>query len=113
MLRFSILQLLDRNTSGHLSVIDFQGLFDARGPVTQSRPPMSFVQNRFLRQVQIIVAHKCFDYFGDFVAFVNVLLMSVSTARFCASPLCFSLFEPSLFLVRLSFPSPNTEAVRA
>lgn len=39
---------------------------------------MSFVENRILRKVQIFVSNKLFDYTGDFVAAVNVLLVSVS-----------------------------------
>ena len=39
---------------------------------------MSFVENRILRKVQILVSNKLFDYTGDFVAAVNVLLVSVS-----------------------------------
>ena len=39
---------------------------------------MSFVQNPYLRQLQIVVAHRFFDYFGDLMAILNVVLMSVS-----------------------------------
>jgi len=38
---------------------------------------MSYVQHPLLRKIQILVSNKCFDYVGDFVAAVNVLLVSV------------------------------------
>lgn len=40
---------------------------------------MSYVQNSVLRKIQILVSHKLFDYTGDFVVAVNVLVVSVST----------------------------------
>jgi len=42
---------------------------------------MSFVSNPIMRRIQLIVASHLFDYFGDFVAAVNVLFVSVSTLR--------------------------------
>ena len=50
---------------------------------------MSFVENRILRKVQIFVSNKLFDYTGDFVAAVNVLLVSVSMK----APYWFSEFK--------------------
>ncbi|KAJ7379048.1 Two pore calcium channel protein 2 [Desmophyllum pertusum] len=38
---------------------------------------MSYVQNALLRKIQILVSNKCFDYVGDFMAAVNVLLVSI------------------------------------
>ena len=42
---------------------------------------MSFVENMILRKIQIVVSNKLFDYTGDFLAVVNVLLVSVSIVR--------------------------------
>lgn len=59
---------------------DFQDLFDVleKRARQRYRPPMSFVGNRCLRRFQIIVEHNGFDYFGDFMAGVNVVFVSVS-----------------------------------
>ena len=43
---------------------------------------MSYVQYPLLRKIQVLVSNKCFDYVGDFVAAVNVLLVSVSSFLF-------------------------------
>ena len=69
-----------QNTSGHLSAKQFQDLFDVLDRVTgpRHRPAMSYVQHLLLRRIQILVSSKCFDYVGDFMAAVNVLLVSVS-----------------------------------
>ena len=78
-------QRLARNTSGHLTAKQFQDLFevlDGRGARPQQRPAMSYVQHPLLRKIQILVSNKCFDYVGDFVAAVNVLLVSVSSLLF-------------------------------
>lgn len=78
-------QRLARNTSGHLTAKQFQDLFevlDGRGARLQQRPAMSYVQHPLLRKIQILVSNKCFDYVGDFVAAVNVLLVSVSSLLF-------------------------------
>lgn len=75
-----VFQRLAQNTSGHLSAKQFQDLFDVLDKVTRPRhrPAMSYVQHPLLRKIQILVSSKCFDYVGDFMAAVNVLLVSVS-----------------------------------
>lgn len=78
-------QRLAQNTSGHLTAKQFQDLFevlDGRGTRCRHRPAMSYVQHPLLRKIQILVSNKCFDYAGDFVAAVNVLLVSVSSVLF-------------------------------
>lgn len=76
-------QRLAQNSSGHLTAKQFQDLFDAldRGGRSRQRPAMSYVQHPLLRKIQILVSSKCFDYVGDFMAAVNVLLVSVSNFR--------------------------------
>ena len=71
---------LAKNTTGHLNAKQFQDLFDALDQVTRRRirPPMSYVENSLLRKIQIIVSSRCFDYAGDLMSGVNVLLVSVS-----------------------------------
>jgi len=74
-----VLSSLSQNTTGHLTAKQFQDLFDVldHGTGRRHRPAMSFVQNRILRKIQILVSHKLFDYTGDFVAAVNVLVVSI------------------------------------
>lgn len=74
-------QRLAQNSLGHLTAKQFQDLFDVldKGTRPRHRPAMSYVQNPLLRKIQILVSNKCFDYAGDFMAAVNVLLVSVST----------------------------------
>lgn len=38
---------------------------------------MSYVQNFVLRNIQVLVAQKVFDYVSDFVVAVNVVVISV------------------------------------
>ena len=38
---------------------------------------MSYVQNFVLRNIQVLVAQKMFDYVSDFVVAVNVVVISV------------------------------------
>ena len=78
-------QRLAMNPSDHLTAKQFQDLFevlDGRGSRSRHRPAMSYVQHPLLRKIQILVSSKCFDYVGDFVAAVNVLLVSVSSLIF-------------------------------
>lgn len=74
-----VLYSLTQHPTGHLTAKQFQDLFDVldKGIRRRARPAMSFVENRILRKVQIFVSNKLFDYTGDFVAAVNVLLVSV------------------------------------
>lgn len=79
-------QRLAQNPSDHLTAKQFQDLFEAldgRGTRSRHRPAMSYVQHPLLRKIQILVSNKCFDYAGDFVAAVNVLLVSVSSLFLC------------------------------
>lgn len=71
---------MTQHSTGHLTAKQFQDLFDVldQGIRRRARPAMSFVENRILRKIQILVSNKLFDYAGDFVAAVNVLLVSVS-----------------------------------
>ena len=78
-------QRLAMNPSDHLTAKQFQDLFevlDGRGNRFRHRPAMSYVEHPLLRKIQILVSNKCFDYVGDFVAAVNVLLVSVSSFLF-------------------------------
>ena len=79
-------QRLAQNPSDHLTAKQFQDLFevlDGRGTRSRPRrPAMSYVQHPLLRKIQVRVSNKCFDYVGDFVAAVNVLLVSVSSLLF-------------------------------
>ncbi|XP_058940710.2 two pore channel protein 2 isoform X1 [Pocillopora verrucosa] len=74
-----VLLRLAKNTTGHLNAKQFQDLFDALDQVTRRRirPPMSYVENPLLRKIQIIVSSRCFDYAGDLMSGVNVLLVSI------------------------------------
>lgn len=74
-----VLLRLAKNTTGHLDAKQFQDLFDALDQVTRRRirPPMSYVENPLLRKIQIIVSSRCFDYAGDLMSGVNVLLVSI------------------------------------
>lgn len=76
----NVLARLAVNPSDHLTAKQFQDLFevlDGRGSRSRHRPAMSYVQHPLLRKIQILVSSKCFDYVGDFVAAVNVLLVSI------------------------------------
>ncbi|XP_044172529.1 two pore calcium channel protein 2-like isoform X1 [Acropora millepora] len=70
---------LSRNSTGHLTAREFQDLFDVLVKVTRrrQRPAMSYVQNFVLRNIQVLVAQKVFDYVSDFVVAVNVVVISV------------------------------------
>ena len=83
-LTYIALQSLAQNSTGHLNAREFQDLFDVLDKATRKRhrPAMSYVENSVLRRIQIIVSHKVFDYAGDFVAAVNVFLVSVSIGYF-------------------------------
>ena len=72
-------QALSRNSTGHLTAREFQDLFDVLVKVTRrrQRPAMSYVQNFVLRNIQVLVAQKVFDYVSDFVVAVNVVVISV------------------------------------
>lgn len=74
-----VLLRLAQNTIGHLDSKQFQDLFVVLDQVAKRRvrPAMSYVENPLLRKIQIIVSNKCFDYAGDFMAGVNVLLVSI------------------------------------
>ncbi|KAL9984267.1 hypothetical protein ACROYT_G006542 [Oculina patagonica] len=74
-----VLVRLAQNSLGHLTAKQFQDLFDVldKGTRPRHRPAMSYVQNPLLRKIQILVSNKCFDYTGDFMAAVNVLLVSI------------------------------------
>ena len=82
---------MTQHPTGHLTAKQFQDLFDVLDKEIRrrARPAMSFVENRILRKVQIFVSNKLFDYTGDFVAAVNVLLVSVSIK----APYWFSEFK--------------------
>ena len=83
---FFIFQRLAQNSTGHLTAKQFQDLFDVldgRGARRRHRPAMSYVENPLLRRIQILVSNRCFDYAGDFMAAINVLLVSVSILATC------------------------------
>lgn len=82
---------MTQHPTGHLTAKQFQDLFDVldQGVRRRARPAMSFVENRVLRNIQILVSNKLFDYTGDFVCAVNVLLVSVSMK----APYWFSEFQ--------------------
>jgi len=78
-------QRLAQNPSDHLTAKQFQDVFevlDGNGIRSRYRPAMSYVEHPLLRKIQVLVSSKCFDYVGDFVAAVNVLLVSVSSLHF-------------------------------
>jgi hypothetical protein len=68
------------NTTGRYNAKEFQDLLNVLEKLARHRyrPPMSFVGNAIVRRIQVIVAHNFFDYFGDFMAGVNVIFVSVS-----------------------------------
>ncbi|XP_069134702.1 two pore channel protein 2-like isoform X2 [Argopecten irradians] len=65
-----------------LQNLQFQECFDliVKESFTRHKPEIRWLSNPILRRIQRVIAHRGYNYFGNFVALINVIMISVELA---------------------------------
>ncbi|XP_072046369.1 two pore channel protein 2-like [Amphiura filiformis] len=77
----AIIARLDSEMGSTKTAGEFQAIFDALDrEVDKRKPPIRTEHNKYLHFLQELIVHRYFNYFGTFVAVLNVLVITVEIA---------------------------------
>ncbi|XP_070581393.1 two pore channel protein 2-like [Ptychodera flava] len=78
----AIIRELDTDIGGSLNASQFRDVFDELDKDTTwtRQPEMRTIVNPYLKKIQYCIAHHYFDYFGNLMALINVICITVELA---------------------------------